>query len=104
MRNNQDISDLPKDAQLEPSLAQKIQDLLIDLSDIEQELDDKAERSCINLVQIECPQIGGQVFDEASVIKKLDEEEAEEKAQEEMLDVDLELTSPTKQLVISEAD
>ena len=49
----------------------------MDLSDIEQELDDKAERSCINLVQIECPQIGGQVFHEASVIKKLDEEAEE---------------------------
>ena len=77
----------------------------MDLSDIEQELDDKADRSCINLVQIECPQIGGQVFDEASVIKKLDEDEAENMAQEDqMIDIDLDLTSPAKQLMVSEID
>jgi len=52
-------------------------------------------------VQIECPQIGGQVFHEASVIKKLDEEQSEE---ESMIDIDLDLTSPTKQLMVSEVD
>ena len=62
---------------MEPRLAMNIPSLLVDLSGID-DLSDSAEESCINLMQIECPEIGGQVFNQASVIKKLDEEEAED--------------------------
>ena len=96
MRNLFDIPDLPEGTQRESSLAVNIPSLLVDLSGIDS-LSDLEEESCINLMQIECPEIGGQVFNQASIIERLDEDEAEDKAEDQrIIYIDLDLTSPTK--------